>query len=101
MFSELFLTISLGDGVLIWCRWLLVCETVDVWSAFASEEHLKNFVMVLLRTGKACELEGTKKRHDSDEEASFMGIEEYRDVDLPIVTKDILKNLDFYEIEVG
>ena len=62
---------------------------------FANEEHLKNFVMVLLRTRKACKLECTKKRHDSNEETSFMGIDEYRDVDLPVVTKDILKNFNF------
>lgn len=72
-----------------------------MWSAFANEEHLKNFVMVLLRTGKGCASEGAKKRHYSGEEAGSMGVEEYREVDLHAITEDILKNLDFFEIEVG
>lgn len=80
-------------------RWRLICETVDVWSAFANEEHLKNFVMVLLRTGKACALEGAKKYHYSGEETGSMAVEEYREADLHVITEDILKNLDFYEIE--
>jgi hypothetical protein len=72
-----------------------------VWSAFANEEHLKNFVMVLLRTGKACALEGAKKYHYSGEETGSMAVEEYREADLHVITEDILRNLDFYEIEVG
>lgn len=72
-----------------------------MWSAFADDEHLKNFVMVLLRTGKSCALKGAKKRDHSGEDADFMGVEEYREVDLHVITEGILKNLDFYEIKVG
>ncbi|KAG0565292.1 hypothetical protein KC19_8G179700 [Ceratodon purpureus] len=80
-------------------RWRLICETVDVWSAFANEEHLQNFVMVLLRTGKGCASKGAKKRHYSGEEAGSMGVEEYREMDLHVITEEILTNLDFFEIE--
>jgi len=82
------------------CRLHLICETVDVWSTFANEGQLQNFVMVLLRARKACAQEDAKKFHHSGEEAGYMG-DEYREVDLDAITGDILKNLEFYEIEVG
>lgn len=72
-----------------------------MWSTFANEEHLKNFVMVLLRTGKARALEDAEKLHYSGEEAGCMGVNEYSKVDLDAITEDLLKNLEFYEIEVG
>lgn len=72
-----------------------------MWSSFANEGDLQNFVMVLLRTGKSRALEDANKLHYSGEEAGCMGVQEYRKVDLDVITEDVLKNLEFYEIEVG
>lgn len=61
-----------------------------MWSAFANDDHLKNFVMELLRSGRAG---ASKQLHCSGEEA--------RKVDLDVVTETTLRNIEFYEIEVG
>lgn len=90
---------TLDSNTLYIARLHLICESVDVWSTFANERHLQNFVMVLLRAGKACALKDAKKLHHSGKEAGCMGIKEYRIVDLYAITEDILNNLEFYEIE--
>lgn len=77
----------------------LICETVDVWSTFANERHVQNFVMVLLRAGKACSLEDALMFHDTVGEAGSVDVEEFKTVDLKAITKGIFNNLEFYEIE--
>lgn len=61
-----------------------------MWSAFANDDHLKSFVMVLLRSGRAG---APKQLHHSGEEA--------RKVGLDVVTESTLRDLELYEIEVS
>lgn len=74
---------------------------MDVWSTFANEEQLKSFVMALLHIGKSRILDDAHNLHNSEEVNGAISVEESREVDLKDITDDLLKNLDFYELEVS
>lgn len=74
---------------------------MDVWSTFANEEQLKNFVMALLHIGKGRVLDDAKNPHIPEEGDCSVSVEESRDEDLEDITDGLLKNLDFYELEVS
>lgn len=90
---------SLDFNLIHVARWRLICDTVDVWSTFANEEQLKNFVMALLHIGKGRVLDDAKNPHIPEEGDCSVSVEESRDEDLEDITDGLLKNLDFYELE--